>query len=70
MLQAVQNDINKREELLNYVFEHRRKDEEAELAAQELQGSSEETSSLIISAISTSALNTANQSSSQLPQDD
>ena len=69
VLQAVQNDINKREELLNYVFEHRRQDDEAaKKYVPEHHSQSEDTTSLIISAITTSVMNT-NQSESELNQD-
>ena len=59
MLHAVESDIKKREELLNYVFESRRADEAGGYPGQ-IQENSSETTSLMISAITTSALQTAN----------
>ena len=64
MLQAVENDIKKREELLNYVFESRRADEINKHAGVIFERSSD-TSSLQVSAITTDALQTANQSQSE-----
>ena len=70
MLKAVQNDINKREELLNFVFEHRQAEigdpnqRGAGFDARSIAETTEKTSSLTISAITTSALPTANVSQS------
>jgi len=59
----------KREELLNYVFENRRREAD-ELREADGNNGSEETSSLIISAITTSALPTANASETDLHQNE
>ena len=66
VLQAVENDIKKREELLNYVFESRRADEiNKHAGVNSIEERSSDTSSLQISAITTSAMQTANQSQSE-----
>jgi len=56
VLQAVENDIKKREELLNYVFESRRVEEISKIGVNSIEERSSDTSSLQISAITTSAL--------------
>ena len=62
----MENDIKKREELLNYVFESRRADEiNKHAGVHSIEERSSDTSSLQISAITTSAMHTANQSLSE-----
>ena len=66
VLQAVENDIKKREELLNYVFESRRTDEiNRHAGVNMIEERSSDTSSLHISAITSSVLQSANQSQSE-----